>query len=116
MDNLSLIDLVRRGELSFERLVEVLSDRGYVTEHDRDQKCRLGASLIERAQQEQFDALFEFFYPGRLNDVQLSKLATDRGGPVSGAFSYALFNINVVSRERMHGILVELNKLHQQPL
>jgi len=116
MDNSSLIDLVRRGEVSFERLVEVLSDRGYVTEHDRDQKCRLGATSIERAQQEQFDALFEFFYPGQSNNVQLSRLATDRGGQISGAFSYALFNTNVVSRERMRCILVELNKVHQQPL
>ena len=86
-----------------------------MTEHDRNEECRLASTSIEQATQEEFDALFGFFYPDRLNNVQFSKIATDKGG-CGRAFSYALFNVNVISREWMQHFLVEMNEKYQRPL
>jgi hypothetical protein len=60
----SLISAVRRGELDFESLVEVLSKAGYLTDIDSNQGLGLASTRIEGARQEDFDALFQFFYLG----------------------------------------------------
>lgn len=109
MPESSLIAFVRRGNLNFERFVEVLSTRGYITEQDHEAGCSLASSAMEAARQEDFDALFKLLMPGRLNDIQLSCKATDAGG-MQGAFSYALFNSNVVDDEEIKQVLVKENE------
>ena len=107
--SLTLVDRVDRGELNFKRFVEVLSDRGYITDHDDEALCSFGSTAIEKASQEDFDSLFEHFFPGQLNDIQISCAATDKGGP-SGSFCYGLYNSNVISLETMLQILIRLNR------
>lgn len=109
ISNLTLIARVRRGELNFERFVEVLSTRGYVTEEDHEEGCSFVSSAMEAARQYDFDVLFALLLPEVLNDISLSCAATDEGGP-PGAFAYALFNTNVIDREDVLGILVKENR------
>ncbi len=106
---LNLIALVRRGELNFERFVEILSTRGYLTEEDREAGCSMVSTVMEAANQEDFDALFALLLPGVLNNISLSCVATDEGGP-RGAFAYALHNTNVIEREDVITVLVAENR------
>ena len=39
MEKFSLIDRVRRGELNFEFLVQILDETGYITEDDNHEGC-----------------------------------------------------------------------------
>jgi hypothetical protein len=105
----SLISAVRRGELDFERLVEVLSKAGHLTDIDGKQGLGFTRTRIEGARQEDFDALFQFFYPCESHSIKLRSCATDKGFLQRGAYTYALFNENIVSREEMMVMLVRLN-------
>lgn len=106
---LSLIARVRRGDLNFERLVEVLSTRGYVIDSQPEQGISFGRVAIDRARQEDFDALFKVLMPGQLNDIKLMALATDQGG-VPGLFTNALFNRNLIDYETMKELLLQFNR------
>lgn len=105
----SLISAVRSGELDFERLVKVLSKAGYLTDIDGNQGLGFASTRIEGARQEDFDALFQFFYPGEGHSIKLRSCATDKGFVHGGAYTYALFNENIVSREEMMTMLMRLN-------
>ena len=105
----TLIALVRRKELNFERFVEILSTRGYITEETHENGCIFGSTSMECAQQEDFDLLFTQLLPETLNEISLSCAATDEGGS-TGSYSYALFNTNVIDREDVLKILVEENR------
>jgi hypothetical protein len=105
----SLIDSVRRRELNFERLVEVLSKEGYVTDADGNQGLGFIRTRISAARQEDFDRLWNFFYPGQGHDIQLNSCASDEGFAVSGGYTYALFNESLVSREEMMQTLKRRN-------
>jgi hypothetical protein len=105
----SLISAVRRGELDFERLVVVLSKAGHLTDIDGNQGLGFTRTRIEGARQEDFDALFQFFYPGEGHSIELRSCATDKGFAQRGAYTYALFNENIVSREEIMAMLIRLN-------
>lgn len=105
----SLISAVRRGELDFERLVEVLSKAGHLTDIDGNQGLGFTRTRIEGARQEDFDALFQFFYPGEGHSIELRSCATDKGFAQRGAYTYALFNENTVSLEEIMAMLIRLN-------
>jgi hypothetical protein len=105
----SLIDSVRRGELDFERLVKVLSSEGYLTDADGSDGLGFVSTRIEAARQEDFDALWKFFYPNEGHSIALKSCATDQGFAVRGGFTYALFNETLVSRAEMLAKLVQLN-------
>jgi hypothetical protein len=105
----SLISAVRRGELDFERLVEVLSKAGHLTDIDGNQGLGFTRTRIEGARQEDFDALFQFFYPGEGHSIELRSCATDKGFAQRGAYTYALFNENTVSLEAIMAMLIRLN-------
>lgn len=103
--SLTLIARVRRGELNFERLVEILSTRGYVTEQQDEECCNFISTAMESSNQEDFDALFKLLLPGQLNDILISCAATDKGGQ-PGGFAYGLYNSNAIDREDMLRILI----------
>ena len=105
----SLIARVRRGEINFERLVEVLSGRGYITDDETEEGIGFRRSSMDKVRQEDFDALFNLLMPGIHNDIELDSTATDEGG-LPGSFTYALFNKNVIDREGMTQILIRLNR------
>ena len=107
--DLSLIDSVRRGKLNFERLVEVLSEEGYVTDADGNEGLGFTRIRIDTARQEDFDRLWKFFYPGQGHDIRLKSCASDEGFAVSGGFTNALFNESLVSRQEMMDTLKRLN-------
>ena len=109
MIQLDLIARIRRGELNFERFVELLETRGYVTEQDCEEGCSFVSTAMEASRQEDFDTLFAALFPGRLNTVSLSCVATDEGGQ-RGAFAYALFNRNIIEREDIISVLTEENR------
>ena len=106
---LNLIARVRRGELDFERLVEILTTRGYITEQDIESNCSFVASAISATRQDDFNTLFAEVFPDLENTVRLSDAATDVGGP-KGSYLYALFNANVIDRERVLEILISENR------
>ena len=61
--------------------------------------------------QDEFNELFRFFYPGKYNDIKFSCVATNEGFIVSaGAYSYALYNENVISKKEVEDILIKENK------
>uniref|UniRef100_A0A7C2B1B1 Uncharacterized protein n=1 Tax=Pseudomonas graminis TaxID=158627 RepID=A0A7C2B1B1_9PSED len=61
---------VLTGEIDFSALVKALSDRGYITETDFSDGARIGSSHMEKLGQEEFDALFAFFYPAKMNTIR----------------------------------------------
>jgi hypothetical protein len=106
---LSLIARVRRGEIHFERLVDVLSTRGYIVDTQPEDGLGFGRVAIDQARQEDFDALFAVLMPGQTNDIQLMAIATDQGS-IPGVFTNALFNRNVIDYETMKQLLVQINR------
>jgi hypothetical protein len=106
---MDLVARVRRGDLNFERFVELMQEPGYISENDQENSCGFGSSAMEAVKQEDFNKLFEFFFPERICNISVQCVATDDGGE-RGAFAYALFNANVVTRERMLKFLRLENK------
>lgn len=104
-----LTDRIARGEFDFFRFVEILSTKGFITEAQNDPRCPVGSNTMEYLQQDEFDALFSFFLPRQLNDIELACAATNRGS-VGHAYSYALFNANAISREEVLDILERENR------
>ncbi len=47
--------------------------------------------MINCFHQELFDDLYRHFFPDRINDIRIAKLACGKG-----AFSYALYNVSIV--------------------
>jgi hypothetical protein len=80
-----------------------------LTDIDGNQGLGFTRTRIEGARQEDFDALFQFFYPGEGHSIKVRFCATDKGFVQRGAYTYALFNENIVSREEMMAMLVGLN-------
>jgi hypothetical protein len=111
----SLIGRVRRGQVNFERLVEVLSTRGYITDSDGSEGLGFMRSAIDQAHQHDFDALFKVLMPGKLNTIRLMTHGTDKGG-VPGSFTTALFNKDVVEYEEINQVLIEMNRQEYQGL
>lgn len=108
-NSLSLIARVRRAELNFERLVQILSTTGYLTEQHDEEGCNFISTAMESSNQEDFDALFGLLLPGRANEILISCAATDKGGP-PGGFAYGLYNSNLIDREDMLRILMIENE------
>ena len=101
---LSYKEMVRAGCFSFEVLVKQLGEVGYITENSPIKKCELISPTMELFKQEDFDELFSFFYPDRENDIKILCVASDEGSE-RGAFSYALYNTNRITREQIMEIL-----------
>lgn len=105
---LTLIRRVLRGELNFERLVEILRKDGYLIDEVAPEGCGFGRVAIDSVDQEDFDSLFKFFYPGEVFEIEICKVATDKGGSC-GAFSYALFNSRKLDYDEMLDLLYQHN-------
>jgi hypothetical protein len=105
----SLIGRVRRGQVNFEQLVEVLSTRGYVTDSDGPEGLGFMRSAIDKAHQDDFDALFKVLMPGQFNTIKLMKHGTDKGGP-PGCFTTAMFNTEILDLAEMNQVLIEMNR------
>lgn len=97
--DISLIGRARRGQVNFERLVEALSTRGYVTDSDGSEGLGFMRSAIDQAHQRDFDALYKVLIPGRRNTIRPLKHATAKGG--GGSFTTALFNTDVIDLAEM---------------
>lgn len=106
---LTLIQRVLRGELNFERFVEVMRTEGYLIDTATYAGCGFGRVAMDSAKQEDLESLFNFFYPTQLLDIKLSVAATDEGGQ-RGAFSYALFNSKNLERAEVMALLREHNE------
>lgn len=101
---------VQTGDIDFSALVEALSEKGYITEVDFPEHAGLCSSHMEGLSQGEFDALFAFFFPGRLNTISLHCIATNEGGTFpTGAHAYALLNTNVISTQEGLDILEREN-------
>jgi hypothetical protein len=109
MREFGLIARVRRAELNFEKLAEMLTTRGYITTLDKEPGVGFGRVQIDQTTQDDFNALFAVLMPGRLNDVRLLPHATCKGaGP--GLYTTALFNLNVLDYDEMNALLIEINR------
>ena len=82
---------------------------GYVTDADGTQGLGFTQTRIDTARQEDFDRLWNLFYPGLGHDILLKPCASDKGFAVSGGYTYALFNETLVSREEMMQTLKRRN-------
>lgn len=108
---MDLISRVRRGEINFERLVEILRSRGYITEQQQEKGCGFGSSAMEAARQNEFEALFSFFFPHEVCDIEIQCAATNAGGgPGEFAYAYALFNSNAITRTEILAVLQAENE------
>ena len=105
---LTLRQRVLRGELNFELFVELMRTKGYLIDTATPAGCGFGRVAMDSANQEDLVLLFDFFYPTQELDIDLCEAATDEGGQ-KGAFSYALFNSNRLSRDSVMALLREHN-------
>ena len=108
-----LKERVASGCFDFDSFVEVMQNHGYITEIDAPDGAGIISSDMERTftLQKEFDQLFLFFYPNTLNDIKLECAATNKGFEIeAGAFSYALYNENIIKREEVIEILIRENK------
>ena len=107
-----LISRVRCGGLNFERFVEVLQTKGYITEEHGEAGCSPSSPVMEAARQEDFNKLFDLFFPGSPNEIKLGCTATNKGfePAMPGNFSYAIFNANVIDRQAVDRILEAENR------
>lgn len=109
MPDLDLISRVRRAELNFEKLVEALSTRGYVTDMEHEDGLSFIRASVNQTHARDFDALFALLMPGRLNDIRLMTTASSEGTS-PGTPTYAVFNTNVISYQEMRAVLAEMNR------
>lgn len=105
----SLSARVQRGELNFERLVELLSAPGYITTLDQHTGVGFTKASLDQVDQDDFDALFKQRMPSRINDVKLLTHATCKGA-APGLYTSVLFNTNVIDYDAMNALLIEINK------
>lgn len=106
---LTLIQRVLRGELNFERFVEVMRREGYLIDTETPEGCGFGRVAMDSARPEDLASLFNFFYPTEVLNIKLDVAATDAGGQ-RGAFSYALFNSKRVERNEVLVLLRQHNE------
>lgn len=103
----SLVSRVRRGELNFERLVELLSTRGYVTDSEDEPGLSFNRPSMNQARSADFNALFKALMPGRINDIEIMAIGTPWDD--SRGSTYALFNINRIEYEEMMQTIKQIN-------
>lgn len=106
--DLDLIARVRRAELNFEKLVEILSTRGYITDVDHEHGLSFVRASVNLTRARDFDALFALLMPGRLNDIRLMTTASSEGTN-PGTPTYAVFNTNVIGYQEMRDVLAKMN-------
>ncbi len=93
------------GSPSFYRIVEVLSFDGLISDEIGHIDFSLPVWMISCFHQDLFDSLWQYFFPGRWNNIKIAKLAYGKK-----VFSYALYNESIVPFEvakkklkRIHG-------------
>lgn len=101
----TLIYHSRNGSLNFEELVEELSSKGYMLETE----LSFLRPAYNAASNEDLKKLFEFYYPQKINSIELRTIGTSAGG-APGDNIYAFYNANIVSHEEILEILTEFNK------
>ena len=101
----TLIYHSRNGSLNFEELVEELSSKGYMLETE----LSFLRPTYNAASNEDFKRLFEFYYPQKINSIELRTIGTSAGG-APGDNTYAFYNANIVSHEEILEILTEFNR------
>lgn len=106
---------VAEGSFNLNEFIEIMQGDGCITEINTPEGVGLPSPYMERTStlQEEFNELFKFFYPRQLNDIEFECVATNKGFKVpAGAYSYALFNKNVITREQVQEILIKENQLN----
>lgn len=106
---LSLVQRVRCGTLNFDRFVELMRTDGYIIDATTHAGGGFTRAAIDSINQEDFESLFNFFYPTEVLDIELSKAATDEGGQC-GVFSSAVFNAKNLERQEVMALLRDHNK------
>ncbi len=53
--------------------------------------------------------LFEFYYPQKINSIELRTIGTSAGG-IPGNNTYAFYNTNIISHEEILEILTKFNQ------
>jgi len=61
------------------------------------------------ASNKDFKKLFEFYYPQKINSIELRTIGTSVGG-IPGNNTYAFYNANIISHEEILEILTEFNQ------
>ncbi len=108
---------VKTGRFNFALFVEIMQSDGYVTELDCPDEIGMDSCTMESTSslQAEFDELFEFFYKGYSNEVKLSCIATNQGFKYpSGAYSYALYNENIISQIKVEQVLIKENAASEE--
>ena len=108
-DSERLKETLLDGPALFRDLVRALAEGGIASDAFRHSACDLPAWMISAFTQEDFDALYRHFYPGQGHDIQLLKLAIDVGN--KGAFTYGLFNTNILNLAAAKKWLERVNQM-----
>ncbi|APU47939.1 MULTISPECIES: hypothetical protein [Acinetobacter] len=101
----TLIYHSRNGSLNFEELVEELSSKGYMLETE----LSFLRPTYNAASNEDFKKLFEFYYPQKINRIELQTIGTSAGG-IPGNNTYAFYNANIISHKEILEMLTEFNQ------
>ena len=105
----SMRSLIRGGYLSLDALIDALDGVGYITERIYPDGCELTRPGMQAIKKEDFDEVFEFFYPGRLNDIHPVCIASNESS--EGYYSHAVYNASKISHEDVKQILRNENIL-----
>lgn len=97
------------GQINFKRLVEILRQTGYITEENQEAECGFHPASMGAVHQDEFEKLFEHYFPGETCDIVINNICTYMGNP-SGEYLYALFNEKVVTAAKMQKILKRQSK------
>lgn len=88
---------IAEGTFDFSAFLDVMANKGYITEYDMPEACSLSSSGMERCSeiQEDFDLLYREIFPDSVHDISFSCIATEEGH--NDGYMYILFNSNVMS-------------------
>ena len=101
----TLIYHSRNGSLDFEEFFKELSSKGYILENE----LSFLRPTYNAASNEDFKKLFEFYYPEKINSIELQTIGTCAGG-TNGHITYAFYNTNIISHDEITEILTEFNQ------
>jgi hypothetical protein len=94
---MALRSLIRRGTIDFDAIVAELKVNGFID--DTHKAMTMGRPGFNRFDSEEFEALFRFFYPDQVNEMDVLPYGVSMS--VTGDFVYALYDCKRISREEL---------------
>ena len=103
---ISITNLIKNGRFNFELFVQHMTTTGYITEYDQIDGISMGSCMMETTRNDEIHRLYEFFYEGNKCPLKMNCTAVEDIYN-RGAFYYAYFNENIISRTNTNAALAK---------